>query len=50
MEYGKQLLKKIFLILKMKENKMDFESKSVKLCDDYYEKKNNTKTKGDFWL
>lgn len=29
---------------------MDFESKTVKLCDDYYEKKNNTKTKGDFWL
>lgn len=29
---------------------MDFESKTVKLCDNYYEKKNNTKTKGDFWL
>lgn len=29
---------------------MDFESKTIILCDDYYEKKNNTKTKGDFWL
>lgn len=28
----------------------DFESKTVTHCDDYYEKKNNTKTKGDFWL
>ena len=29
---------------------MDFDSKTITLCDEYYEKKNNTKTKGDFWL
>lgn len=29
---------------------MDFDSKTITFCDEYYEKKNNTKTKGDFWL